>query len=179
VPGIDDKKWFGKTKKGFEVLQFSPAEVDQIMLALSVLSLFFSTPSIILDYLNNFLPLHCFNLQGILLLGNLEFEGEDAVKIANEDLLDEIVILLGTVPVHFSFKFPCDPLIVLVLTSLLVFLCLEIFDLLSHVMVLCYQGATKGALVTRLFSAGGRGTAYTVPLTYPQAIENRDALAKV
>lgn len=42
-------------------------------------------------------------LQSILLLGNLEFEGEDEVKVANEDLLDELVGLLGAAGVRSTF----------------------------------------------------------------------------
>lgn len=37
VPGIDDKKWWAKTRKGFEVLNFTPSEIDQILFCLSVL----------------------------------------------------------------------------------------------------------------------------------------------
>lgn len=72
VPGIDDRAWFQKTRAGFSTLGFTEAELDQILYALS----------------------------GILLLGNVRFEGDDAVTIANDDILDEAIHLLGTVPVH-------------------------------------------------------------------------------
>ena len=78
------------------------------------------------------------SLSGILTLGNIKFQGQDEVTIANEDVLNDFCELMGV-----------------------------------------YLGITKQALTARQFSAAGRGTAYKLPLTYDQAIENRDALAKV
>jgi hypothetical protein len=37
----------------------------------------------------------------------------------------------------------------------------------------------KNALQEKIFVAGVRGSSYTVPLSYSDAIENRNALAKV
>lgn len=76
-------------------------------------------------------------LSGILLVGNIEFEGQDKVTVKNDDILEELVELWGVA-----------------------------------------KGLLKSSLEAREFSAG-RGTAYKVPLNASQAIENRDALAKV
>jgi hypothetical protein len=37
----------------------------------------------------------------------------------------------------------------------------------------------RNALQQRIFIAGVRGSSYTVPLSYSDAVENRDAFAKV
>lgn len=76
-------------------------------------------------------------LSGILLVGNIEFDGQEKVTVKNDDLLEELVELWGVA-----------------------------------------KGLLKSSLEAREFSAG-RGTAYKVPLSATQAIENRDALAKV
>eukprot|EP01125_Pyxidicula_operculata_P000059 TRINITY_DN1008_c0_g1_i1.p1 TRINITY_DN1008_c0_g1~~TRINITY_DN1008_c0_g1_i1.p1 ORF type:complete len:1521 (-),score=561.84 TRINITY_DN1008_c0_g1_i1:153-4715(-) len=67
VEGIDDKVWWQYTEKSFKVLGFSDQEIDELMQVLS----------------------------GILLLGNVEFEGEDEVNIKDPDLLQDLCKCLG------------------------------------------------------------------------------------
>eukprot|EP01124_Arcella_intermedia_P013791 TRINITY_DN2017_c0_g1_i2.p1 TRINITY_DN2017_c0_g1~~TRINITY_DN2017_c0_g1_i2.p1 ORF type:complete len:1311 (-),score=340.04 TRINITY_DN2017_c0_g1_i2:45-3977(-) len=109
VDGIDDKDWFIKLKESMGTLGIKEDEQYEIFSLLS----------------------------GILHLGNVDFDGQDEVKIKNTGQLSVVASL---------FK---------VQESLL-----------------------TTALTLRIVSGGNRQTTYNVPLSYPQAIENRDALAK-
>jgi len=109
IGGMDDKACFLLLKQSLTTLGISESEQKDIFTLLS----------------------------GILHLGNIEFVGQEKVRIK-------------------------DPSMISLLCSLF------------HVQ----DELLNAALTQRLFVSGGRNTMYNIPLDFPQALENRDALAK-
>lgn len=124
-------------------------------------------------------------LAGVLHIGNIEFSGEDKVSIKDMNqvkLVCDILKLseknLVTSLTYLTFRID---LLVSCSSSLLRFFwflksCAALVESLSL--------SRNAKLLNdffhrqRLFGGGGRKSAYHIPLTYAQAIENRDAMAK-
>eukprot|EP01125_Pyxidicula_operculata_P006863 TRINITY_DN2356_c0_g1_i3.p1 TRINITY_DN2356_c0_g1~~TRINITY_DN2356_c0_g1_i3.p1 ORF type:complete len:1556 (-),score=486.31 TRINITY_DN2356_c0_g1_i3:1298-5965(-) len=109
VRGIDDEQDFLLTKKAMTTLGIKEQEQEE----------YFSV------------------LSGILLLGNVQFEGEERVDVKDLTLIDIICSLLKV-----------------------------------------YAGPLRVTLTSRKFTGGARSSEVKIPLSYDQAIENRDALCK-
>jgi myosin heavy subunit len=85
VAGIDDSEDFKETCACMKALGFSPSDITSIFKVLT-------------DNVGSFLSSIKFIseiLSGILLLGNLEFEGEDKVGFANPDVFTTLADIWG------------------------------------------------------------------------------------
>jgi hypothetical protein len=103
APGVDDKAWMQETFESFRVMGFADDEIVDLKRILSGTTgvfFFFETScccllcwpvfSLLVSSLLSYYLAHCV---GILLLGNLPFQGEEKAFVSDESLLAEILDL--------------------------------------------------------------------------------------